>query len=178
MLAFLFATVAFVMANAYAATSNDVEIRKTHVTLPQCGNLTLSWSSGVAPYIAVITDVTTGASYVVFSEAIMSKFYLVSEACCLVPFFGHSRDTITSEENSLTWTINMPIFTKVSFVVTDAKNTISGSGPVGSKHLWIRLIDVFAHCLVTSYSTGSCGAEKPRAYAVVTRSAKWMNRAR
>lgn len=63
MLAMLITIATFFLA-VVQATPADIEIRKTKaVVLPQCGNLTLTWSTGVAPYTAVITDVTTGLKY-------------------------------------------------------------------------------------------------------------------
>jgi len=97
MLAFLLAVFTYLMAIAHAVSSN---VETPTLTLPQCGNLTLSWSAGIAPYETVITDLTTGVS-----------------------------ESFRSKNHHLKWTINLPAYTKISFVVTDASNTTSGGGP-------------------------------------------------
>ena len=58
MLALLVTLVAVLVATARAATS-EITARKAP-TLPQCGNLTLAWSEGEAPYTIHISDMRDG----------------------------------------------------------------------------------------------------------------------
>lgn len=95
MLAFLFTTLAF-----FLSVSNVLAESDQGTTLPQCGNLTLSWTAGAAPYTITITDATSGIS-----------------------------KTVVKKTNHLTWNINAPVFDRVSFTVKDFEGVTSGDGP-------------------------------------------------
>ena len=62
MLAFLFTAFAFLLAASNLVRASEIDARTKVTTLPQCGNLTLSWTPGSAPYTVTITDVTSGIS--------------------------------------------------------------------------------------------------------------------
>jgi len=90
--------VALLMATAQAA-AGDFNYPKP--TLPQCGNLTLSWpKGGVAPFTIQVIDMANG-----------------------------HHITLHTLKNHILWTISAPLYTEVSFLVTDQKNATTHGGP-------------------------------------------------
>lgn len=97
MFALCITLVALLMATAQAGTS---DINPRNPTLPQCGNLTLSWPDGKAPFTIQVIDLADGKSV-----------------------------TLHTHAHHVVWTINASLNAEVSFLVTDRNNASTSGGP-------------------------------------------------
>jgi len=110
MFALVISLVALLLTTTQAITTETDLASNTTTVLPQCTNLSLSWTPGRPPYTIVITEVPMHDK---------SSFHGLWK----------DSETLHSTAARITWTVVAKVGTRLTFIVTDSSNVTSAGGP-------------------------------------------------